>query len=56
MITDHTVDRINLREELIEHAMNFLCDIIPHDSTNYFNEVRTMAERYADLELECGTW
>ena len=38
------------REQRIQHAMDFLCDMIPWDSPNYEDELREAAEAYIDWE------
>lgn len=38
------------REQRIQHAMDFLCDIIPWDTPNYEEELRNAAEDYIDWE------
>jgi hypothetical protein len=38
------------REQRIQHAMDFLCDIIPWDTPNYEEELRKAAESYIDWE------
>ena len=43
---DPTIDR----EQRIQHAMDFLCDIIPWSTPNYEKELRKAAESYIDWE------
>lgn len=38
------------REQRIQHAIDFLCDMIPHSTPNYWEEVRRYAENYVDWE------
>jgi hypothetical protein len=38
------------REQRIQHAMDFLCDIIPHNDPNYWENLRAAAENYVDWE------
>ena len=38
------------REQRIQHAMDFLCDIIPWNTPNYEEELRKAAESYVDWE------
>lgn len=38
------------KEERIQHAMDFLCDIIPHETPNYEEDLRKAAELYIDWE------
>ena len=38
------------KEERIQHAMDFLCDIIPYETSNYEEELRKAAELYIDWE------
>ena len=42
------------KEERIQHAMDFLCDMIPWDTPNYEEELRKAAESYIDWEDACG--
>lgn len=35
--------------EMIEHAKDHLCDLIPHDSPTYDIELQILAERYVDF-------
>lgn len=41
---------MNDREERIQHAMDFLNDIIPHNDPNYWESLRLAAENYIDWE------
>jgi hypothetical protein len=43
-------DNIMNREQRIQHAMDFLCDIIPWSTPNYEEELRKAAESYIDWE------
>lgn len=38
------------REQRIQHAMDFLCDMIPWGSPNYEDELREAAEAYVEWE------
>ena len=38
------------REERIQHAMDFLCDMFPYDDPNYIELLREAAENYVDWE------
>ena len=38
------------REQRIQHAMDFLCDIIPWNTPNYEEALRNAAEHYIDWE------
>ena len=40
----------NNREERIQHAMDFLSDMIPYDDPNYFEYLKEAAENYVDWE------
>ena len=43
-------DDVMNREQRIQHAMDFLCDIIPWNTPNYEEELRKAAESYVDWE------
>ena len=43
-------ENVMKREQRIQHAMDFLCDIIPWNTPNYEEELRKAAESYVDWE------
>ena len=43
-------ENVMKREQIIQHAMDFLCDIIPWNTPNYEEELRKAAESYVDWE------
>lgn len=42
------------REAAIQHAIDILCDVVPHDDPNYGDIVRKMAEAFVDNYDELG--
>lgn len=42
------------REAAIQHAMDILCDVVPHNDPNYSDIVRKMAESFVDNYDELG--
>ena len=42
------------REAAIQHAIDILCDVVPHDDPNYSDIVRKMAESFVDNYDELG--
>ena len=48
MDIEHNINR----EQRIQHAIDFLCDIIPHNTSDYWKVVRKYAENYVDWEDE----
>lgn len=42
------------REAAIQHAIDILCDVVPHDDPDYTNIVRGLAESFVDNYDELG--
>lgn len=39
------------KQQIIEHWKSHLCDLIPHDSPNYEEELQQWAERLYEAEI-----
>lgn len=44
------------REELIEYAKAFYCDMIPYDDPDYEKNLQEISENYADMMLGNVPW
>lgn len=44
------------REELIEYAKGFYCDMIPYDDPDYEKNLQEISELYADRMLGVIPW
>lgn len=44
------------REELIEYAKMFYCDMIPHNDPDYEQILQEVSENYADMMLGNIPW
>lgn len=44
------------REELIEYAKGFYCDMIPYDDPDYMKNLQEISELYADRMLGVIPW